>query len=497
MRTSTNGAGIGVAGVIGAELFGSRPVDSAVTRRAFLRRSAAVAAGFGGLQTLMARGAFAGLMAREGEMGYGPLVPDPAGLFDLPAGFRYTVISTVGETMDDGLTVPSDHDGMAAFPGPDGLTIVIRNHELSRAGKKSAFVNTQPSAAVRAKLYDPCHGTPLSGGTSTLVYDTKAQKLVGHHMSLIGTERNCAGGPTPRNSWITCEETVTKRDDKSYERDHGWCFEVPASATRDSDGLGLVMPQPITAMGRFNHEACATSLATGIVYQTEDRGDGLIYRYLPRNPDRLLDGGKLQVLMVEGKKSFDTRNRSGAEGNVKLGARLGVRWLDIDNVESPEDDLRFRGFDMGAARFARGEGMWTGTVQRDGKAIPTIFWACTDGGPAMAGQIWKLELPGDASELSDSAGVLELFIEPNDRGVLENADNITQAPWGDLFVCEDGNEAQYLVGVTPKGELYKFGKNAATTSELAGACFSPDGSTLFVNVQVDGKTLAITGPWRS
>ena len=32
-------------------------------------------------------------------------------------------------------------------------------------------------------------------------------------------------------------------------------------------------------------------------------------------------------------------------------------------------------------------------------------------------------------------------------------------------------------------------------SELAGACFSPDGTTLFVNIQRPGMTVAITGPW--
>ena len=32
-------------------------------------------------------------------------------------------------------------------------------------------------------------------------------------------------------------------------------------------------------------------------------------------------------------------------------------------------------------------------------------------------------------------------------------------------------------------------------SEFAGPCFSPDGRTLFVNIQGDGLTLAISGPF--
>ncbi len=91
--------------------------------------------------------------------------------------------------------------------------------------------------------------------------------------------------------------------------------------------------------------------------------------------------------------------------------------------------------------------------------------------------------------------MLELFIEPNDLTLVENCDNLTVAPWGDLILCEDANTDQNLVGVTPKGEIYRFARNARGTSELAGVTFSPDGSTLFVNVQHEGVTLAITGPW--
>ena len=91
---------------------------------------------------------------------------------------------------------------------------------------------------------------------------------------------------------------------------------------------------------------------------------------------------------------------------------------------------------------------------------------------------------------------LQLTIESQSAGLLDNADNITVSPWGDLVVCEDGSGEQFLVGITPEGEIYKFGRNAtARNSEFAGATFSPDGSTLFVNIQHDGLTLAITGPW--
>jgi secreted PhoX family phosphatase len=152
--------------------------------------------------------------------------------------------------------------------------------------------------------------------------------------------------------------------------------------------------------------------------------------------------------------------------------------------------LRRRGLAQGAACFARGEGAWYGN--------DAIYVACTNGGRKKKGQIWRYvpSLFEGAPEERNDPGKLELFVEPNDGDLVDNADNLTVAPWGDLIVCEDGEDEQFLVGVTPKGEFYKFGKSAAGDSELAGVTFSPDGTTLFVNIQHKGLTLAITGPWR-
>ena len=80
--------------------------------------------------------------------------------------------------------------------------------------------------------------------------------------------------------------------------------------------------------------------------------------------------------------------------------------------------------------------------------------------------------------------------------VIDRADNLTVAPWGDLVLCEDGPDEQFLSGITPKGGFYKIARNAVSNSEFAGATFSPDSTTLFVNIQRQGLTLAITGPWR-
>src|SRR5690606_23977342 len=125
------------------------------------------------------------------------------------------------------------------------------------------------------------------GGTTTFVWDTKSGKLEKQFLSLAGTYRNCAGGPTPWGSWISCEE-ATLYPISNAARDHGWNFEVPASATP-----GRVAPVPLKAMGRFNHEAVAVDAQSGCVYQTEDREDGLFYRFLPNDRTKLAKGGKL------------------------------------------------------------------------------------------------------------------------------------------------------------------------------------------------------------
>lgn len=445
--------------------------DTVASRRQFLRTSGAFALGFSGLHAFM--GCNPSLTPPNER--FGPLVSDPAGIMDLPAGFGYKIVSRVGDQMNDGFYVPGAADGMAAFEGPSGQTIVVRNHEVN-PGADPAMGAFGPDNALLSKLdpnllYDAgVDGNPALGGTTTFVYDTARQQLVSQYLSLAGTLRNCAGGPTPWNTWITCEEITTRAGEDGAAKDHGYAFQVPASATPT-----VAIPEPLRAMGRFNREAVAVDPATNIVYQTEDTHDGLIYRFIPDDPSDIAAGGRLQVLHVRDQAGLDTRNWDAQ--TVSIGTELEIDWLDIEDVEAPLDDLRLRGFDQGAARFARGEGMWYGN--------DAVYFACTNGGKAECGQIWRL--------VPDRT--LELFIEPNDPGLIENADNLTVTPWGDLIVCEDGSNEQFLVGVTPHGELYKFARNAVSNSELAGATFSPDGTTLFVNIQHDGLTLAITGQW--
>lgn len=458
-----------------------------MTRRSFLGSAASTTLGFAGLHLLIARTGHAAPAAADIPFGFGPLKADPKKVLDLPEGFTYRIFSKVGETMTDGLFVPGAPDGMAAFPGPNGKTVLVRNHELSENAQAVGAFGKQNELFARFNkgfMYDASAGdTPCLGGTTTVVFDTKTGETSLQYLSLGGTARNCAGGPTPWNSWVTCEENTARKSDV-FTQDHGYNFEVPAIAA-----IKPAAPIPLKAMGRFNHEAIAVDPASGIVYETEDRGDSCIYRFIPNVKGKLAEGGKLQALAVVDAPGLDTRNWESQ--SVERGAKLAVRWIDCEDIEAPEDDLRIRMAQAGAAIFARGEGMWTG---KDG-----VYFACTNGGSAKKGQIWRYVpsaaegQPGEA----EAPGTLELFVEPNDGAIVENADNLTVAPWGDLIVCEDGSEEQFLVGVTPAGGIYKFARNAISGSEFAGACFSPDGTTLFVNIQGNGLSLAITGPWDS
>ena len=417
----------------------------------------------------------------------------------LPPGFTQRVFSSTGERMDDGLVVPGKHDGMCAFDGGNGRVLLVRNHEIDPAmGVAIGAFGAKLELLGRIdaeRLYDRgAAGIPCLGGTTTVLYDPSSGKVERQFLSLGGTAVNCAGGRTPWGSWITCEECAYTSNAKVFARSHGYCFEVPASA----EG-GLVEAKPLTALGRFLHEAVAFDASGTILYLTEDLGDGVFYRFLPKVRGKLAEGGRLQAMAVIDRPSFDSRNWPDLDAKglplgppvirVRQGDRFQVRWFDVSDVESPLHDLRLRAFKAGAMRMARCEGIWhTGDA---------AYIAATTGGPASLGQLWRYTpSPHEGTEAEATApATMELFVESQSASVLKNCDNLCASPWGDLFVCEDGTGADGIVRIRPNGEIHRFAQNILNDSELAGVCFSPDGNTLFANLQDPGMTVAITGPW--
>jgi hypothetical protein len=431
-----------------------------LSRRNFLTLAGAGATGFLIATNLKNFSLQAATGKSSTAKGFGQLVADPKGILDLPEGFQYRIISQKGDLMSDGTKVPSRHDGMDAFAGANNTTILVRNHEI-RPDIKNGI------SAIETQKYDNLS----QGGTTTLIIDSNRQ-LIEQYVSLAGTNLNCSGGATPWGSWISCEEDVStpatnKKDDpKNVSRKHGYNFEVIA-------GEPLTASVPLIAMGRFRHEAIAADPKTGIIYQTEDREDSCIYRFIPKIKGDLANGGTLEALVIKEMPKAVT------ELNFPQNEPKAVEWVALEDVDPEEDTLRLEAQSKGAAIFKRGEGM----CYADGY----IYWTCTSGGKAGKGQIFRYAL---------AAETIELFIESPDASVLDYPDNLIMSPFGDLMVCEDGVGEQFVVGINPQGEHYHFARNALNEKEFAGICFSPDGQTMFVNIYEPGMTLAIWGNWK-
>lgn len=431
-----------------------------------------------------------GDVSKYRAIGFGELFPTPAKntgeiVLKLPKGFEYTVIGKAGDNLSDGRITPRAHDGMATFKVGKELRLV-RNHEVT-----GGRIPRPGSAIGAANHYDETCG----GGTTTLIIDPKTRLIVRDFVSLSGTLVNCAGGPTPWGSWISCEETTigpTIRTDVKgnktggFPKPHGYCFEVSASANNN------LPPVPLKAMGRFEHEAVAVDPTTGVVYLTEDFATCGLYRFLPKRNKRLAEGGTLQMLAVKGKPDYDTRTKQ------TMRSSMTATWVTIDDPDPASADVDTlsvykQGKAKGAATFGRLEG-----ICADKKGA--VYFTATIGGDSRGGQIWKYEAT------SKDEGRLTLLFESPSRQLLDMPDNICMMPKRELlFVCEDsdyvgeGGTPENLVRIlTPDGRIADFAVNIyekSPQSEFAGTTFSRDGKTLFFNIQTAGVTCAVWGDW--
>ncbi|WP_435849650.1 alkaline phosphatase PhoX [Streptomyces pristinaespiralis] len=448
------------------------------TRRQVLAGTGAVGAGilFSGAFSEL----FAGTAAARGHAGYGPLVPDPDGLLDLPRGFRYKVLSREGEPLLSGEgRVPGNHDGMAAFAGRRGRTYLVRNHENRHTGRIGV-------PTVQGLTYDPA----AKGGCTVIELDSRGE-VRSERVAIAGTAVNCAGGPTPWNTWLTCEENEDRAGTNGYTKDHGFIFEVDGA---DPHRTGAV---PLTAMGRFQHEAIAVDPRTGIVYETEDafqRPFGLFYRFLPNKPlggtGSLQAGGALEAMRVPGVPDLSRIQETGASFD-------GVEWVPVPDSQAKETPIRLQDFGpKGITHAQKLEGCYWG-----GRSVYFVSsYARSSEGSAgdHFGQVWKYEPHRRRLTL-----VIVFGPDTDIQLPGESPDNICLAPSGGLMVCEDGGGEQHVYGVTRRGQVYPAARNAQNTGtpedpeygEFAGVTFSPDGETMYVNCYAPGTTFAVTGPW--
>jgi secreted PhoX family phosphatase len=477
-----------------------------VSRRSLIRGAAAVSAG--------ALGPFAGFAARgvanpAGQPSLGPIsdLRDGEVRLWLPDGFQYRSFhdTETPVVLDDGTALPGRHDGMGAFRAANGNVILIRNHEMPFHG---------PAFGPSSTVYDP----GAAAGTTSIEVTARGD-VVRSWTSLSGTQCNCSGGILPWGSWVSCEETVNGPDvgpdysgapNIEFRERHGFIFEVPARGTATAE--------PITAAGRFSHESVAYDPASGILYLTEDNfgyASGF-YRYVPkRRPHldrgRLTDGGRLQALAVKGHPNANLA------AEVQPGTVYEATWVDIDDPapafpytpgeEAPTSNdealcyVSNQGRDRGAAWFSRLEGavfdngvVYFTSTQGGGPAEEKVG-PITDGFGNGFGQIWAYHVREQKLRLAYHSPGAE---------TLDYPDNVTVSPRGTLIVCEDHNNDNYLRGLTKDGRLVSIALNRIVgktgnprhNDEFAGSTFSPDGRTLFVNIQSEfGMSFAIWGPW--
>ena len=185
--------------------------------------------------------------------------------------------------------------------------------------------------------------------------------------------------------------------------------------------------------------------------------------------------------------AVDGTRRANLSRGQEAGVAQPVRWVDISDpdprdAEANPDAVWSQGQELGGAAFSRCEGCWYGNG--------AIYFSCTDGGDAEEGQIWEYRPTGDDN------GTLTLLYESPSAELLHQPDNICVSPRGAIVICEDGGPRHFIRGLTPEGRIFDFAENLSNTSEIAGATFSPDGQTLFFNIQNDpGTTYAVWGPW--
>jgi secreted PhoX family phosphatase len=479
-------------------------------RRSLLKGTAALPF-ISALAALHAREAMAAGNTVRIASPYGPIAPvndltTGLPLLKLPAGFSYKSFGWTGDLMTNGQPCPAAHDGMAVVRsrrvGRSTELVLIRNHELGGTPNSSFF--------GAPAVYDT--GTSSNqysaGGTTNVVFTDG--NWVSVSPSLGGTRTNCAGGPTPWGSWLTCEE-VGSDAASTQDRKHGYVFEVAADAAQTS-------AQPIIGMGRFAHEAVAVDPATGIVYQSEDSsGKSGFYRFIPNvtqgSLGSLAQGGTLQMAKVVGQNNVNV-------APAQLDQTYALEWVTIADPDQNRGNATglngqvitsaagpfVQGWQQGGLRMNRGEGMW----YHAGK----VYLMDTSGGTVNLGAIWELDL---------ATQVMTCIYSTSGASVGNMGDNITVSPRGGIVICEDASNAandefglgQRLMGLSPNGDTFIFAKNNVNlsaaqltaagkntglagnhvTNEFAGACFDPTGRYLFVNIQTPGITFAITGPW--
>jgi secreted PhoX family phosphatase len=440
----------------------------------------------------------------------GPLVDDPAGLLALPAGFSYQLVAVAGETaLVTGEKTPDRADGTGAFPWRDRIRLV-QNHEQ---GPGAAL----PVPQIAGTVYDAA----ALGGGCTVIEVSRSADRIAEWVGLSGTISNCAGGVTPWNTWLTCEETEIMAGAVSggatLAQDHGWIFEVAPAEPR------YQRPVPVRAWGRYPHEAVVIEPSRRRVYLTEDASspNGLLYRWTSDGP-RLREGalqqlpataGRLEALKVVAPDGGHLDDLSRITSQY-LNQPLQTAWVPVPDRLATTTSTRKQFTADQITRSKKLEGAWG---DDDGFFFDSSYAHPGDipaGSVLHDGQIWYYHYATGTLTLKAYFPYVAQLHDGADPALLrgtgvtyfDGPDNVHVTPWGGLVLAEDGDGDNHLVGWTEATGAWPLARNqinAAATgavpvfNEFTGPTFSPDHRLLFANVQEPGHTFAISGDFRS
>jgi secreted PhoX family phosphatase len=385
-------------------------------RRDFLRLSV-LGTGVAAFSGTLWHGAALAAPAQNAPSPYGALQPPNAHGIQLPPGFTSQIIARSTQVVSGtSYTWHSAPDGGACFADGTGW-IYVSNSEMSSG----------------------------SGGGASMIRFNSSGQVIGASRILSGTSRNCAGGKTPWNTWLSCEEVDTGRVWETFP----------------FGGTAVARP----AMGRFNHEAAAADPVRRVIYLTEDKSDGCFYRFVP-NTWGNLSAGTLQALKAG----------SGTSGSFTWGT-----------VPDPDGSpTATRNQVSGAKRFNGGEGCHYASDH---------VWFTTKGD----NRVWQINLANSTYELAYDDNLVNPGPAP-----LTGVDNITGSSFGDLYVAEDGGNMEVCM-ITQDDKISVFMRiTGQSSSEIAGPAFSPAGNRLYLSSQrgtsgssSGGITYCITGPFRT